>query len=75
MFKVNNGEALKSAVLAVPSATADDQTSRYSTVPLTPYIVNALPVTPSTKVVDLNVVATGSGVEKVCVFKAVIKQL
>tara|TARA_R110002096_G_scaffold76777_7_gene181249 strand:+ start:3295 stop:4782 length:1488 start_codon:yes stop_codon:yes gene_type:complete len=75
MFKVNNGEALKSAVLAVPSATADDQTSRYSTVPLTPYIVNALPVTPSTKVVDLNVVATGGGVEKVCVFKAVIKQL
>ena len=75
MFKTNNGEALKSAVLAIPSATATSQTARYSEVPLTPYMVNPLPVSPSTKVVDINVLASGGGVDKVCVFKSVIKQL
>jgi len=75
MYKTNNGESLKSAVLHVPNAVADGQTARYGTLPLKPYMVNPLPVTQGTKIVDLNVSATGGGVDKVCVFKSVIKQL
>jgi len=75
MYKTNNGESLKSAVLHTPNAVADGQTARYGTLPLKPYMVNPLPVTQGTKIVDLNVSATGGGVHKVCVFKSVIKQL
>jgi hypothetical protein len=75
MYKTNNGESLKSAVLHTPNAVADGQTARYGTLPLKPYMVNPLPVTQGTKIVDLNVSATGGGVDKVCVFKSVIKQL
>jgi hypothetical protein len=75
MYKTNNGESLKSAVLHVPNAVGDGQTARYATLPLKPYMVNPLPVTQGTKIVDLNVSATGGGVDKVCVFKSVIKQL
>ena len=75
MYKTNNGESLKSAVLHVPNAVGNGQTARYATLPLKPYMVNPLPVTQGTKIVDLNVSATGGGVDKVCVFKSVIKQL
>jgi hypothetical protein len=75
MYQINNGEALKSLVLHSPSASASSNSARYSDLPVTPYMVSPLPVTPSTKIVDLNVVATGEGVDKVIVFKSVIKQL
>jgi hypothetical protein len=75
MYQINNGEALKSLVLHSPSASASSNSARYSDVPVTPYMVSPLPVTPSTKIVDLNVVATEGGVDKVIVFKSVIKQL
>jgi len=75
MYLVNNSEGLKSAVLHTPSALAISNTSRYSELPLRPYMCNPLPVTQGTKIVDLNVVATGGGVDKLCVFKSVIKQL
>ena len=75
MYQINNGEALKSLVLHSPSASASSNSARYSDVPVTPYMVSPLPVTPNTKIVDLNVVATEGGVDKVIVFKSVIKQL
>jgi hypothetical protein len=75
MYQINNGEALKSLVLHSPSASASSNSARYSDLPLSPYMVSPLPVTPSTKIVDLNVVATEGGVDKVIVFKSVIKQL
>jgi hypothetical protein len=75
MYQLNNGESLKSLVLHSPSASASSNEARYSDVPVTPYMVTPLPVTPNTKIVDLNVVATGEGVDKVIVFKSVVKQL
>lgn len=75
MYKTNNGESLKSAVLHAPLVIANNNSDRYSEIPLKPYMVNPLPITPSTKIVDLEVSASGDGVEKVCVFKSVVKQL
>ena len=75
MYQTNNGESLKSAVLHVPSATAVSNPVRYTELPLTPFICNPLPVTNTTKFVDMNLISIAEGVSKVMVFKSVIKQL